>query len=253
VATHHQALAIGYAAALLAWLGTQRVYRKLWPDCPAPSFPHPWREVGWAILMVAATLALGQCYAHGYRLAVAGPLASLVDALDQLLIFSPLLLLPVIRRQGPETAWLPTDRVGQRLLVGTGLALFAVLAFTLTRAGADGWLAVVRRVYQPGNISFAVQVLCEDVAIAILFVRFQAALGVRLSVLLVALLFAIGHLPTLLAKGAPLAEVLRLPLDAALGVFVLIVVRRSRDVWWFWCVHFAMDMMQFHALPPTAL
>jgi hypothetical protein len=45
--------------------------------------------------------------------------------------------------------------------------------------------------------------------------------------------------------------VLSLLLGAALGTLVLIVLRRSQDVWWFSCVHFAMDMMQFYALPPT--
>jgi hypothetical protein len=252
VAPHHQALAVGYAAALLGWLGVWRAYPKLWPARPAPSFARPWREVAWALLMVAATVALGQCYTLGYRLSARGLFAPVVDALDQVLIFSPLLVLLLIRRQGLETAWLPTDRVVQRLLVGSALALLAVLAFTLTRTGSDPWLAVLPRVYQPRNISFAVQVFLEDVAIAILFVRFQAALGVRLSILLVALLFASAHLPTLLVKGAPSGEVLNLLLDAALGACVLIVLRRSQDIWWFWCVHFAMDMMQFHALPSTA-
>jgi membrane protease YdiL (CAAX protease family) len=246
---HHQALLVGYAVALLGWLGTARACPKLWPHPNSPSFAHPWRELGYALLACAAVLAIGQGYVHGYRLSLQGPFAPLVDALDQVLIFLPLFLLLIIRRQGPETAWLPTNRVWQRLLIGTGLALLAILAFTLTRAGSDNWLKVVPRVYRLANISWAVQIFCEDVAIAILFVRFQAALGVRLSILLVALLFASAHLPTLLAQGASYREVLSLLPDAGLGVLVLIVVRRSQDIWWFWCVHFAMDLMQFYALP----
>jgi hypothetical protein len=242
---------VGYAAALLGWLGTWRVSPELWPARPPPLFALPWREVAWALLMVAATVALGQGYALGYRLAVAGPFAPLVDALDHVCIFAPLLLLPVIRRQGPETAWLPTDRVGRRLLVGTGLALLAVLAFTWARTGSDPWLTVVPRVYQPGNVSLAVQVFLEDLALAIVFVRFRAVLGVRPSILLVASLFALAHLPTLFVEGASFGELLTLLLDAALGALVLMVLSRSQDIWWFWCVHFAMDMMQFHALPPA--
>jgi hypothetical protein len=249
---HHQALLVGYTVALLGWLGTWRAYPTLWPARPTPSFSHPWRELAWALLMVVATIALGQCYSLGYRLAVSGPLAPLVDAFDQLIIFSPFLLLPVIRRQGPETAWLPTDRVWQRLLVGMALALLAVLAFTLVRTGSDPWLTVMSRVYRPKNVSMAVQVFLEDFAIAILFTRFQAVLGARLSIPAVALLFAIAHLPTLLAEGATSGQVLSLLLDAALAALVLIVLRRSQDIWWFWCVHFAMDMTQFCALLPTA-
>lgn len=249
MALHHQALAVGYTVALFGWFAAWRFYPKLWPARPPLSFARPWREVAWAVAAAAATVGLGQCYVRGYRLAVSGPWAPVADAVNQVLIFSPFVLLLLVRRQGPETAWLPADRVVQRLLVGTGLALPAVLAFTLVRTGSDPWQRVVPRVYQPANVSFAVQVFLEDVAIAILFVRLQSALGAWRSVVLVALLFAAAHLPTLLAGNAPRGEVLRLPLDAALGALVLVVLRRSRDVWWFGCVHFAMDMMQFYALP----
>jgi hypothetical protein len=236
---------------LLGWVAGWRIYPGLWPYRDAPSFAHPWREVGGCLLLVAAVLALGQGYVHGYRLSAPGALAPFVDAFNHLLIFSPLLLLPVVRRQGPQTVWLPTKRIWLRLLVGTGLALLAILAFTLVREGSDNWITVVPRVYRPANVSFAVQVFCEDVAIAVVFVRFQAAVGGWVSIFLVALLFALAHVPTLLAHGAPVGEVVNLLLDAALGTLVLTVVRRSQDIWWFWCVHFAMDVMQFVALPPA--
>ena len=92
-----------------------------------------------------------------------------------------------------------------------------------------------------------VQVFCEDVAIAILFVRFQAAIGLRRTLILVACLFAAVHIPTMMEKGASPAELASLIMDAGLGVAVLFVAQRSADVWSLWGVHFAMDMMQFYA------
>lgn len=89
------------------------------------------------------------------------------------------------------------------------------------------------------------QVLLEDIAIAILFVRFRSVLGLRIVIVLVAVLFAAGHIPSLVAEEAIFNELLSLILDAGLGVVVLLVVQRSADIWWFWCVHFAMDMMQY--------
>jgi hypothetical protein len=246
---HHLALLVGYTVALLGWLGAARVLGKLWPEREPPAFAGPWREVGFAILACGAIVALGEAYVHGYRLEANGAFKQLADAINQVVIFSPIFLLLVIRRQGLDTAWLPTDRVWQRLLVGVGLALLAILAFTLTRAESDNWLTVVPRAYSPKNLSFAVEVFCEDVAIAVLLVRFQAAVGARLSIPLVALLFAVAHLPTLIAAGVPPGQTLFLFLDAGLGVLALVVLRRAQDIWWFWCVHFAMDMMQFDALP----
>jgi hypothetical protein len=245
---HQQALLVGYAVGLLGWLAVARADGSLWPKGNSPSFAQPWREVGFALLACGIIIALGQLYVHGYRFNARGSFGVLADALNQVVIFSPAFLLLAIRRQGLATAWLPADRVWQRLLVGVGLAWLAVLAFTVTRTGSDNWLAVVPRVYSPKNLSFAVQVFCEDVAVAILLVRCQAAVGGRLSVLLVALLFAAAHWPALIAGGAPPGQALFLLLDAGLGVLVLAIVRRSQDIWWFWCVHFAMDMMQFDAL-----
>jgi len=246
---HHLSLLVGYSTALCGWLVAARFLRSLWPSRPAPTFAHPWWEVGFALLACVAIVRLGQGYVHGYKLAGPKSLHELVEAVNQVVIFAPMFLLLLLRRQGLSTAWLPTSRIGLRLLVGMCLALLAILAFTLTLPGSDNWLTVVPRVYRLDNLPYAVQVFCEDLAIAILFVRFQAALGSRLSIVLVAVLFAGAHLPTLIALGVPLRQTLFLFLDAGLGVLALLVLRRGQDIWWFWCVHFAMDMMQFDALP----
>jgi hypothetical protein len=248
---HHQALLAGYTAGLLGWLGIARVRRDLWARRGPSPFAQPWREVGLALLACGAVVGLGQVYVLGYRLRVQGPLGPLAEAVNQVVIFAPIFLLLVMRRHGPDTAWLPADRVWQRLLVGVGLALFAILAYTLTRAESDAWPTVLARVWRPKNVSYAVQVFCEDVAVAVLLVRFRAAVGTRLSVLLVAGLFAAAHLPTLIAQGVPLGQTLSLLLDAGLGVRARVVLCRAQDMWWFWCLHTAMDLMQFDALPPA--
>ena len=79
-------------------------------------------------------------------------------------------------------------------------------------------------------------------------VGFRSAIGQRLSIVMVAVLFAAGHIPALLAGDAVLEEILSLTLDAGLGIVAISVVQRSADVWWFWCVHFVMDMTQFYTV-----
>ena len=128
---------------------------------------------------------------------------------------------------------------------GLLLALPAIAAFTAVRPAVGAWGPVVARVYRWASLPTLVQVLLEDVSVAILFVRLGAALGPRKTIVLVAVLFAAGHIPTLLATGAAPREIASLVLDAALGVGAIAALRRSADVWWFWQVHFAMDMMQF--------
>ena len=248
---HYYALLVGYGGAVGGWLVVARLFPSLWPRRDGVSFPCPWREVAWACLGVLGVIAMGQVYVWHWLFPTEGPLAPLVEAGNQLLIFSPILAVPLLRRHGLRTAWLPADRIGARLLVGLALAALAILAFTLVRQESDNWAEVVPRVYQPRNLGFAVEVLCEDLAIAILFVRFQAAIGLRGTILLVAALFAAAHIPSMVARGTSWGDLARLVLDAGLGVVVLFIAQRSADVWWFWCVHFAMDMMQFYAGTPT--
>lgn len=88
----------------------------------------------------------------------------------------------------------------------------------------------------------------EDITIAIIFVRLRAWIGTWWSIGIVAVLFAAGHIPAMINQGVSLSEFSNLFLDTALGVGVLGVLQRARDIWWFWFVHFAMDMMQYYAL-----
>src|SRR5262249_48335812 len=136
---------------------------------------------------------------------------------------------------------------GVRLAAGLALALLAVRVFTAVRSGSAPFAAVLARVYHPGNVSLLVQVFLGDLTIAALFVRLGAALGEWPSLGLVAALFAAGHVPALLADGVATSELASLALDAGLGLLVLGTLRRSADLWWFWCVHYALDMMQYYA------
>jgi hypothetical protein len=242
---HHYALLLGYSTAIGGWLIIAHLFPILWPRRSEITFPSPWKEVAWACLGVLGVIAIGQAYVRHWLLPSTGPLAPFIDAANQLLIFSPILAVPFLRRHPLRTAWLTEDRIWARLLVGLALAALAILAFTLVRPESGSWLQVYPRVYQPKNLGLAVEVLCEDLAIAILFVRFQAAIGLRATIILVASLFAAAHIPSMVAKGTSSGDLARLTLDAGLAVIVLLIAQRSADVWWLWCVHFAMDMMQF--------
>jgi hypothetical protein len=241
IGSQYFALLAGYATAMVGWLLVSRAIPALWPP-PTPFAPrHPWREVAWALLAAAAVLGIGQLWGANMLL----PRRGLYEAGNQVVIFSPFLILLAIRKQPLSSAWLPMQRVWLRITIGLGLALVSLFIFTLARAGSPSWPAVISQVYASGRSIEVVQVLLQDVAIAILFVRFAAALGAGRTILLVAILFALAHVPPLVQSGVNASSLGHLVLDAALGVGILTVWRRSADVWWFWMVHFAMDMSQF--------
>ena len=246
--THYAALVVSYGAALAGWLLIHRLRPGLWPAAEATTFAHPWRATGAALLGVVGVLLVGQLYVRGWMLPERGILGPIFGAINQIAIFAPVVLVLVIRREPAASAWLSRDRLPARLLAGAGLALLALGVYTLIRAGSDPLPVVLGRVVSYGRMDEAVQVFLEDITIAILFVRLAAAVGPAKATGLVALLFAVGHIPALLAGGAAWTELALLSRDVLLGVALITVLQRSRDIVWFWFVHFAMDMSQFRAV-----
>lgn len=244
--SHYSALLLSYSAVLLAALSISRAAPQLWPRQPAPAFAHPGRELAWALAATAGVLTIGALYAQGWLLPATARHRPALDAINQLLIYAPFPLLLLLRRHPPETAWLPRRDRLTRIGIGLGLALLALAVYSVARMSLAEWPHLLRHVYDPRHVSYLVQVLLEDISIAILFVRLQGVLGLRWTLLVVAVLFAAAHIPGLLAQKAGLAELSHLIGDVALGVLGLALLQRLQDVWWFWMVHFALDMTQFY-------
>lgn len=244
--SHDSALVVAYASALACAALLQARAPSLWPQ-PAPEpLAHPWRSLGALLLGIAGVIGVGQAYQHGVRLPESGAWAPIAGALNQLFIFAPAFLVIALRRESPRTLWLGRTRFLARLAAGAALALLALFVYTLVRSGADAFPTVLARVVVPDHFDEAVQVALEDLLIAALFVRCAAALrSPRWTIVLVAVLFAAGHVPALLAKGAGADELLWLVRDAALGVAVVALLARSRDIVWFYGVHLVMDLTQF--------
>jgi hypothetical protein len=132
-----------------------------------------------------------------------------------------------------------------RLLVGLVLATLAVTTYSLLRDGASSPWVMLGRIWRYENLDKMVQVFLEDVTVAILFVRLAGAIGSRLATIVVACVFAAGHIPVMVSQGASWLELAGLLRDAGLGVAAILVLQRSRDVVWFWFIHFCLDMTQF--------
>ena len=242
---HYPPLAISYLVALGGWLAVSRIAPRIWPHEPVERPVRPWTEFGIALVGAMGVLAMGQLWSRGIRLPEHGALGSLSGAINQFLIFAPILLVLVVRRQSWATAWLPRGRLPMRLLVGLGLALLSVTAYALLRTGADAPWILWSRIWRYEHFDTMVQVFLEDLTTAILFVRLAGAIGSRWATVIVACLFAAGHIPAMVSQGATWVELGGLLRDAGLGIAVIFVLKRSRDVAWFWCIHFCLDMLQF--------
>jgi hypothetical protein len=242
---HYPPLVIAYLVGLSGWILANHLLPWVWSQKPVESFERPWKEFGIALIGAMGVLVMGQLWSRGIRLPDQGALGPLLGSINQILIFAPILLVPVIRRQRWNSAWLPRARIGTRLLVGFVLASLAVTAYSFLRDGAHAPWTLMAGIWRYEHIDSMVQVFLEDITIAVLFVRLAAAIGNRWATVVVACLFAAGHIPALISQGATWFELAGLLRDAGLGVAVILVLQRSRDIVWFWCVHFCLDMTQF--------
>jgi hypothetical protein len=197
------------------------------------------------LLGVVGTLALGQLWSAGIKLKTEGPLFPLAESINQIVIFAPIMLVPILRRDGWASAWIQWRAFPLRVAIGVAFALVVLFLYSRLETGAPSYGDTLRGVFTPSRAHLAVQVLLEDLAIAILFVRLAAAAGPRKAILGVALLFAAAHIPAMVAQGVAASELVGLVRDFGLGLIVLGTAWRSADIMWLWPVHFALDMTQF--------
>lgn len=241
---HYIALIPAYFTASGLWLLINHFYKAPWKYERDVEFNKPWLEFLYAILAGIVIIGIGQLYVHDLLIPDRGN--TYLDAFNQILIFSPTILLVLIRKQKAETLWLPKSRIHIRLAAGFIIAFVSLFVYWIFRRDAAGFSRILLDIFHPKNISYLVQVFMEDLTIALLFVRLSAWIGRKNTIVIVALLFAAGHIPALLSEGATLVETGSLFIDAFIGVIIISVVSRSRDIWWFFILHFALDMTQFY-------
>lgn len=244
--SHYHALTVSYVLAMIIWLLVFRFWPHLWKKPFESQFTQPWLEFLIALGAAVGVLGIGQLYQHVWRLPTDGPMGTLLETINQTVIFSPMLILLILRRHPLRSAWVCLDHLWIRLLIGFCLALLSLFIFSVARSSSASWWDLVRGIYKLRHLDAAVQVLLEDLTIAILFVRLEGALRKRwMAIIVVAVLFAAGHIPSMLSSGGRAGDLLWLFLDLGLGVMVLTVISRAGDITWFWCVHYALDMTQY--------
>lgn len=245
--SHYISLLIAYTVAALCWfLLHKSIYKNLWSSEVIYNPKKPYLEFIFAILAVIVILFIGQLYTNGLLLPNSLHKNNFIDALNQLIIFSPTLILIFIRKDALDTIWLPKSNVMQRIGVGFSISLIAIFTYWLVRKDAASIGSILYNTFNVKNISHLVQVFMEDITIALIFVRLSNWIGYKWSLALVATLFATAHIPSMISNGYTLNEMSSLFLDTAIGIIILFAVSKSKDVWWFFIVHFVMDMTQYY-------
>ena len=232
-----------YCLPALGLLAYVRSSGSIWPAA-APFRPaRPWLEFWIAIGAALAVLAMGQAYRAGWLLPTSDTIwGRLAWVLDNLLIFAPLFIVMLWRRQPLSTAWISPGRLWLKLAAGLlcgllGLAIYLGLRSELDQAGA-----VLTHALDPAALVNFPAVLLEGVALAFLFVRLRWAVGFWPAALLPAVLFALAHFPGAIADGADWQRLLAFGLfNTGIVVAILALLENVQDVIWLALLHHLMD------------
>ncbi len=233
-----------YLLACGGWIMLARWGAISRPREPIPTCDRPWVELGLATVVVAGIFLFGLVYRFGFLL----PSGSewyhhLSWPVNNLIIYSPVFIFVVLRKQDMGTVFLSKSDIGRKTAVGSILAIIATAAFLALRGDLADLPGIMRGIVEPGNASNFPAVFLEAVLVAFLFVRVRWALGFWPAILIPAVLFAIGHVPRQLAAGESIGTIVAFfAFNTFLPAAILYVIAVGRDVIWIGIVHYVMDI-----------
>jgi hypothetical protein len=149
-----------------------------------------------------------------------------------MIVYSPILLVMLWRKQGPATCFLRLEKLPCKMLLGVGLSMLAAFVFLAVRGKVGEFGSFLRTIARGGPVAM-LQTFLEGFALGFLLYRFGAWLGIRWSAVIVAVLFMAGHLPNYMAGTFHLSvgEALVMAIaHAGIGVLVLVIMWKSQDI-----------------------
>ena len=237
-------LTIAYGTICALWFLLNR-NKQSWPITPILNPPKPWLELGVALVAVIGVLFMGQLYAAGYLLKDLNnePFGLLVWPSNNVLIFSPIFIALLVRKQGLQTIFISKHAIFWKLIFGTISSCIGILLFLLLRGEIGRVSEIAYHAVSSKALANFPAIFFENVALAFLFVRLKWAIGIRWAIGIPSALFAFAHVPGSLAEGDPLHHIITFFfLTGGLTTFILYTAYRSRDIIWLGVVHYLMDV-----------
>jgi len=217
------------------------IKQKLWNQPEEFKPDKPVIELVIALLAVVAVFMVGRLYSAGYLLpARYNPYAWIAN---NLIIYSPIFIVLLIRKQPITTVWISHKHIGFKLLVGGVASVISVSVFLTFRMEWERFIEVVTKSFSADALSYFVPVFLEGVAIAFLFVRLKWVSNLKVALAIPGVLFAMGHLPGMIVDGDPWWHMTLMSLvTGSITVFVLYTCYKTRDIIWIGIVHYFMDV-----------
>lgn len=232
-----------YAAACGGWIVITRGMPGLWPTDKVVPSRRPNLDMILALLTAVLVLGIGQVYRAGWLLPEPdGSWRWIVYNLNMIIIYSPVFVLLVVRKQSAASIYLSPRGMGVKLLIGVVLGIFSVTVYLLMRGEMSRFNGILSEAVRPQALTHFLAVFLEGAGLAFLFERIRWAFGLKVALLVPAALFAAAHVPRQLDSDDTIGEMAAyFVLNTSVAAGVLLILYRSKDVCWIGVVHYLMD------------
>ncbi|MEM7296657.1 MAG: CPBP family glutamic-type intramembrane protease [Bacteroidota bacterium] len=238
-------LTVSYLAICGLWFLLNK-YRKSWQIVFIDTSKKPWVDLILGIVAAVAILAIGQLYSAGYLIPRIDNelLNRLTWPLNNILIFSPIFIVLILRKQNLKTVFISKRDLPIKLTFGLASSFIGIVLFTALRGEWNRIPEILNHAIQAETLSNFPAIFFENMAVAFLFVRLKWVVGIKWAISIPALLFALAHVPGSLAEGDPWSHILTFFfLTGSLTTVILYTAYRSRDIIWLGVVHYFMDVV----------
>jgi len=186
---------LAYLTACGGWLLLERFRLVPRSTKPFPTTDRPWLDLFAAVVATVGIFALGSCYRAGLLLP-SGPgwVHHLTWTINNLIIFSPIALVLVFRRQGSTTILLSPKNVERKVTAGAVLGIATTAVFLTLRSELSHIGTVLVGIVDKDNATNFLPVMLEGVALAFLFVRIRWVFGPVVALLAPSVLFVVVYI-----------------------------------------------------------
>lgn len=237
-------VAAAYLAASGLWLLYDWRAKLRAAEPPPDASDHPYWDLALVIAAGAGIFLLGGAYRAGWLLPTGSSAAGRLGWMaDNLIIYSPIAAVLLVRRQSPRTIFLSPVRLPEKIALGLVLGIVAVVVYSAPRGELSEVPRYLASALRTEKLVDFLPVFLEGVALAFAFVRLRWVVGTAAAIAIPSLLFAAAHVPGQLAADRDAVHVaVFFVFNTALPAAILWTVQRSRDVIWIGLVHYLMDI-----------
>jgi hypothetical protein len=242
------AITVSYVAACIVMLLLTKYKPAWWAKEVTIEEDTNKKHLDFVLSLVAAVsiLAIGQLYRHHYLLPetrVKGHF-SVAWCINNLIIFSPIFIFLIIRRQPLSSIYLSFKEPGKKILWGIILSVFSCSIYLLLIGRMNEYgNFFLNDLFLPHYLENFPAVFLEGVAVIYFLTRVKNISSPFIAILITTLLFSASHVPSAIKQGDTFLIIsIFFIFNTILPSFILYSVVKTRDVIWIGIVHYCMDV-----------